>query len=88
MARGELHKIENLFRNTFDQAPIGVAFANPQGRFLRFNAAFRTLLGYAPEELSDLSIPDLTHPEDRAEFPGRTRRMSGSAGVCSTLSPC
>ena len=46
-ARGELHKIENLFRNTFDQAPIGVAFANPQGRFLRFNEAFRTLLGYA-----------------------------------------
>jgi PAS domain S-box-containing protein len=65
-ARGELHKIENLFRNTFDQAPIGVAFADPQGRLLRFNEAFCGLLGYAIEELSGLSIQDLTHPEDRS----------------------
>jgi len=65
-ARGELHKIENLFRNTFDQAPIGVAFADPQGRLLRFNEAFCTLLGYAIEELSGLSIEDLTHPQDRS----------------------
>jgi len=61
-----LHKIENLFRNTFDQAPIGVAFADPQGRLLRFNEAFCALLGYAIEELSGLSIQDLTHPEDRS----------------------
>jgi PAS domain S-box-containing protein len=65
-ARGELHKIENLFRNTFDQAPIGVAFADPQGRLLRFNEAFCALLGYAIDELAGLSIEDLTHPEDRS----------------------
>ena len=74
-ARGELHKIENLFRNTFDQAPIGVGFANPQGRFLRFNEAFRALLGYPSEELSDLSIQDLTHPEDRAESDANLERL-------------
>jgi PAS domain S-box-containing protein len=74
-ARGELHKIENLFRNTFDQAPIGVAFANPQGGFLRFNAAFLTLLGYAGEELHGLSIQDLTHPEDRAESAANLERL-------------
>ena len=44
-ARGELHKIENLFRNMFDQAPIGVAFADAQGRFQRFNGALCALLG-------------------------------------------
>jgi PAS domain S-box-containing protein len=74
-ARGELHKIENLFRNTFDQAPIGVAFANPQGGFLRFNDAFRTLLGYAGEELYGLSIQELTHPEDRAESAANLERL-------------
>jgi len=74
-ARGELHKIENLFGNTFDQAPIGVAFANPQGRFLRFNDAFRTLLGYASEELSGVSIQDLIHPEDRAESATNLERL-------------
>jgi PAS domain S-box-containing protein len=66
-ARGELHKIENLFRNTFDQAPIGVSFASSQGRLLRFNDAFCSLLGYASEELSDASVQELTHPDDRAE---------------------
>ena len=75
MARGELHKIENLFRNTFDQAPIGVAFANPQGGFLRFNDAFRTLLGYAGEELHGLTIQELTHPEDRAESATNLERL-------------
>jgi PAS domain S-box-containing protein len=74
-ARGELHKIENLFRNTFDQAPIGVAFANPQGGFLRFNDAFRTLLGYAGDELYSLSIQDLTHPEDRADSDTNLERL-------------
>jgi PAS domain S-box-containing protein len=74
-ARGELHKIENLFRNTFDQAPIGVGFANPQGCFLRFNDAFSTLLGYAGEELHGLSIQDLTHPEDRAESAANLERL-------------
>jgi PAS domain S-box-containing protein len=66
-ARGELHKVENLFRNTFDQAPIGVAFAHREGRFQRFNDAFRALLGFTTEELRELSMHDLTHPEDRAE---------------------
>ena len=75
MARGELHKIENLFRNTFDQAPIGVAFANPQGGFLRFNDAFRTQLGYAGEELHGLTIQELTHPEDRAESATNLERL-------------
>jgi PAS domain S-box-containing protein len=74
-ARGELHKIENLFKNTFDQAPIGVAFANPQGALLRFNDAFRGMLGYAADELANLLIPDLTHPEDRAECAANLERL-------------
>lgn len=74
-ARGELHKIENLFRNTFDQAPLGIAYADPQGRFLRFNEAFCTLLGYRAEELSGLSMEDLTHPEEREESAKTLKRL-------------
>jgi PAS domain S-box-containing protein len=74
-ARGELHKIENLFRNTFDQAPIGVAFASPQGRFLRFNEAFCNLLGYTADEIPILSIQDLTHPEECAESARHLERL-------------
>ena len=52
-----------------------MAFANPQGGFLRFNDAFRTLLGYAGDELYGLSIQELTHPEDRAESAANLERL-------------
>lgn len=74
-ARGELHKIENLFRNMFDQAPIGVAFADAQGRFQLFNEALCTLLGYPAAELGALSMDDLTHPEERAQCTANLERL-------------
>lgn len=64
--RGDLHKAETLFRNTFDQAPIGVAYAGRDGKFLRFNDAFRALLGYTSLELAELSMADITYANDAA----------------------
>ncbi len=75
LVRGELHKIENLFRNMFDQAPIGVAFANAEGRFQRFNEALCTLLGYSSSELSSLSMQELTHAEERAQCAATFERL-------------
>ena len=49
-ARGDLRKAETLYRNTFDQAPIGIAYADRDGKFLRFNEAFCTLLGFSAAE--------------------------------------
>jgi PAS domain S-box-containing protein len=63
-ARGELHRAETLLRNTFDQAPIGVAYADRSGKFLQFNSAFSALLGYDPAELAGCSMGELTHAED------------------------
>src|SRR5271168_545370 len=36
-ARDSLRRAETMFRNTFDQAPIGIAYADRSGRFLRCN---------------------------------------------------
>src|SRR5450631_1379206 len=63
-ARGDLRKAETLFRNTFDQAPIGIAYADRNGTLLRFNGAFCTLLGFTPDELAAKSVGELTHAED------------------------
>jgi PAS domain S-box-containing protein len=63
-ARGELHRAETLLRNTFDQAPIGIAYADRAGKFLKFNGAFCALLGYDPAELVGCSMGELTHAED------------------------
>jgi len=63
-ARGELHKAETLLHNTFEQAPIGIAYADRSGRFLGFNDAFCALLGFDSDELAERSMGGITHPED------------------------
>jgi PAS domain S-box-containing protein len=56
--------VETLFRNTVESAPIGIAFANPDGGFRHANLAFCTMLGYTAEQIRSESIESLTHPED------------------------
>jgi diguanylate cyclase (GGDEF)-like protein/PAS domain S-box-containing protein len=57
---------EKLFRDTFEQAPIGIIHTSLHGLILRMNLRACALLGYSPAELRELSIPSITHPEDLA----------------------
>lgn len=59
-----LQQLEMLSRNTFEQAPIGIAYADRDGRFQRVNPAFAGMLGYTPEELEGVLIGKLTHEAD------------------------
>ena len=52
-ARGDLRRVETLFRNTFEQAPIGIAYADRNGRFVHCNPAFCTMLGFELDELEN-----------------------------------
>ena len=74
-ARGDLRKAETLFRNTFDQAPIGIAYSDRNGTLLRFNGAFCTLLGFTPDELAAKSVGELTHAEDVALAAAQLERL-------------
>jgi PAS domain S-box-containing protein len=65
-ARDNLRKAETLFRNTFDQAPLGIVYADRNGRFLRFNPAFCAMLGFDAGELAEKDIGDVTGAEDVA----------------------
>jgi diguanylate cyclase (GGDEF)-like protein/PAS domain S-box-containing protein len=60
---------EQHFRVAFDNAPIGMCMISlvpgSEGDYLRANAAFCDMLGYTLEELSTLTIADLTHVDDR-----------------------
>jgi diguanylate cyclase (GGDEF)-like protein/PAS domain S-box-containing protein len=55
---------EKLFRETFEQAPVGIVHTSLHGLILRMNQRACALLGYTPAELRELSIPTITHPED------------------------
>jgi diguanylate cyclase (GGDEF)-like protein/PAS domain S-box-containing protein len=57
---------EKLFRDTFEQAPVGIIHTSLHGLILRMNQRACALLGYNPAELRELSIPSITHPEDLA----------------------
>jgi diguanylate cyclase (GGDEF)-like protein/PAS domain S-box-containing protein len=57
---------EKLFRDTFEQAPIGIIHTSLHGLILRMNQRACALLGYSPAELRELSVPSITHPDDLA----------------------
>ncbi|MBC8029765.1 MAG: PAS domain S-box protein [Pyrinomonadaceae bacterium] len=63
-AEEALRKSENLWRTIFNDAAIGMAIVNPEGRPVETNPAFQKLLGYTKEELRHLWFVDFTHPDD------------------------
>lgn len=63
-AEESLRRSEGAFRLLFEQAPIGMAITDLEGRYLRVNEAHRKTLGYSPEELANMSFMDVTLPQD------------------------
>src|SRR5262249_10990228 len=57
---------EEEFRSLFDLSAVGMAQVSPSGKYLRVNRKFCQMLGYTEEELLQLTLHDVTHPEDRA----------------------
>jgi diguanylate cyclase len=55
---------EKLFRETFEQAAVGMLHTSLHGAVLRTNQRACVLLGYSAAELRELSFRHLTHPDD------------------------
>ena len=75
--RGDVRPVEALFRNTVEDAPLGIAFANRDGSFRHCNRAFCALLGFEAAELDGMSIADLTHAEDLESATARLAQLWG-----------
>ncbi|MGB3691131.1 MAG: PAS domain S-box protein [Spirulinaceae cyanobacterium] len=63
----ELAKSEEKFRRVFQDAPIGMALYDFEGKFVQVNPSFCSLVGYTPEELEQFTFLIINHPEDVAE---------------------
>jgi two-component system, cell cycle sensor histidine kinase and response regulator CckA len=61
----ELKRSEHRFQAIFDQAPIGMALVDSQGRIHYTNSSFRGMLERTGEELDGMNVLDITHPDDR-----------------------
>ncbi len=57
---------ETKFRAFFEHAPVGVARVGGDGRWFDVNDTLCRFLGYAREELVELSFQDITFPDDLA----------------------
>ncbi|HEV7614548.1 MAG TPA: PAS domain S-box protein [Steroidobacteraceae bacterium] len=73
--RDHLRKAETMFRNTFDQAPVGIVHADRRGKLLRCNQSFWTMLGYETADLAHSTIADITHPDDVSRVSADLRRL-------------
>ncbi len=65
-AEEALRESEERFRGTFENAAVGIAHADLEGRFLRVNEKLCDILGYSREELLTRKAQDVTCPEDWA----------------------
>ena len=57
-------RADERLRTGFEKAPVGIAYVSPDGHWLAVNERFRTIIGYAREQLARVSFQYLAHPED------------------------
>ena len=71
-AENTLRASEERLRATFNQAAVGIVVTDLQGRFLEANARMCGLLGYSFDELQQLTLTQIIHPEDLAATQEKT----------------
>src|SRR5262245_20755754 len=59
-----LRESEERFRGTFENAAVGIGHRHLDGRFLRVNEKFCTILDYPRDELLQRTGQEITHPDD------------------------
>jgi PAS domain S-box-containing protein len=74
-AEMQLRDSEERYRATFDQAAVGMVHSAFGGRIIRCNKRYAEILGYAPEEVLNLTYQQITWPEDIAECEATVERL-------------
>ncbi|XMO87379.1 PAS domain S-box protein [Algibacter sp. AS12] len=60
----KLKQSEQAFRGSFENAAIGMAILDKDGKWLKVNQTLCDIIGYTALELHKLSFQDSTHPDD------------------------
>lgn len=66
---------EELFRNAFDQAAIGMALIALDARLFRVNDAILTMLGRYQQDSLGIPLQDFIHPDDWEQIQQRLERL-------------
>ena len=77
-------KLEHEFRQTFEQAAVGLAHVSPDGRWLRINQKLCDIVAYTRDELLNMTFQDITFPADLpADLDYVTQLLSGQVDHCA-----
>ncbi|MEM8887013.1 MAG: PAS domain S-box protein, partial [Bacteroidota bacterium] len=60
----ELYTREKRFKDIFEYSNVSLTLANNKGKLFFVNDAFVNFLGYSRQELSEMTVRELTHPDD------------------------
>ena len=63
-AEEQIRYSEQLHRIAFDQSPTGMVYVGPDERFTKVNNVMCEITGYSEEELLQMKVSQLTHPDD------------------------
>ncbi|MGB7078453.1 MAG: PAS domain S-box protein [Xanthobacteraceae bacterium] len=74
-----LRASEERFARIFEQTGVGVLQCELDGRFLLVNRRFCEIVGRSAEELLTLSVPDITHPDNRDSDAALRRQLLADA---------
>ncbi|OGA70257.1 MAG: hypothetical protein A3G81_27010 [Betaproteobacteria bacterium RIFCSPLOWO2_12_FULL_65_14] len=75
-AEAAVRESEERFRRTFELAGSGIALVGVDGRFLRVNPRVCEIFGYSESELKQLTVKQVSHPEDRDAADGPRERLA------------
>jgi PAS domain S-box-containing protein len=70
-----LQKSEERMRLFFERQLVGMAITSPEKGWLKVNDKLSRMLGYSPEELSEWTWAELTHPEDLSADESQFQRL-------------
>jgi len=74
-AEEQLRQREEQLRLTLENAPIGILTTDLTGNLLTVNPTLCTILGYSPDELTRMTVQDITHPDDGEETAKNFQRL-------------
>lgn len=74
--REALMRAEARYGALFEASNVAIGFADPAGRIIDVNPALCEMLGYAREELVEMSVMDVVHLEDREDLGRRYREVA------------
>ncbi len=91
-AEKALRESRQRYKNLFEQSPVGIGLASPEGKIVTGNSAMETLTGYSIKELRKVNVADMyDNSEERqalieavnrydgvVNFPVRLRRKDGT----------